>query len=161
MTIESYAIKIEEINQKINSLEKLKKVLSEKLMNEMDEKNISDFVIDDGDKKLLSIKNIKMSKIKYDIAKAKQILGNKVKQYCDKEYNVDKVELDIFLQKYPEIKRDLKKVISTKYNISESKIENAYSMGEINMDEIKCFSDIKTTNYIRCSRIKRQEEVNE
>lgn len=160
-SIKLYAMQIEEINNKIKQLENQKAKLSEKLLNLMSEKNEENFVVDDGSDKVLSVRSIQLSKIKFDVEKAKKCLGDNFKKYCDKNYTVDKIELDILLKKYPEIKKQLKRTIVANYDINKSKIEQARQLGEISASEIKSFSEQTLTNYVKIQRVKRQENSNE
>ena len=155
------AWRIENLSTQIKELEAKKKQMSEKLLSIMNKKEVQNFTVDDGEEKILSVRNIEISKIKYDVEKARAVLGRDFKKYCNKTFEVDKVELEVFLYKYPEFKKELKKFLSANYSIAENKIEKAYELGELPMEKLKKFSEFSCSNYVKLQRIKRQEEDDE
>jgi hypothetical protein len=86
--------------------------------------------------------------IRYDIARAKELLGKKkCKQFIDSSYEVCDIEKLKDLAKNHGISpQELKDCLSVNEKVNNKKLDNLYDLGEIDFEEVEKFAEVKLTS---------------
>lgn len=149
-------VKIELTNKELDELGEKKKVLVGGLKEYMSEKSLEEILVDDDEKKLLSARMSTTTKVTYDIEKLKKCLSKKqLQMILDKAYVVNEALLREFLKARPELKNELKKMISSVDAVSEQRLSAALTCGSITLDEIKDAYKVAETKTLTVRRKKR------
>lgn len=149
-------VKIELTNKELDELGEKKKVLVSGLKEYMSEKCLEEILVDDDEKKMLSARMSTTTKVTYDIEKLKKCLSKKqLQMILDKAYVVNEALLREFLKVRPELKNELKKMISSVDAVSEQRLSAALTCGSITLDEIKDAYKVTETKTLTVRRKKR------
>lgn len=149
-------VKIELTNKELDELGEKKKIFVGGLKEYMSEKCLEEILVDDDEKKLLSARMSTTTKVTYDIEKLKKCLSKKqLQMILDKAYVVNEALLREFLKARPELKNELKKMISSVDAVSEQRLSVALTCGSITLDEIKDAYKVTETKTLTVRRKKR------
>lgn len=140
-------IKDEHAKQETKGLEQLKA--------KMVEKDVEEYIVDDGQDKVLSALLYKRVSIKYDLEKLKRNLSKqKLKAVSDSFLTVEEQGLRDFLKAHPNLKDELKQFIRKQSFINEAKLESMFQAGIIDVKDLKDCYTTTATNVLKLQRKK-------
>ena len=119
------------------------------------------FLLDKSGEKTFTLKDLEFSPksltcmvcekkdVRYDLQRAKEILGAKCKQFTIKQYDVCDFEKLKTLAKSHGINiEEFKSCFDIKEKVDNKKLEQMYAIGDVDVEDVQEFMEVKTTRYV-------------
>lgn len=156
--IKNNMLQAEALKTDMDAMYKQTKEITEALKEGMVEEGIDEYIVDDGEDKVLSALVYENVQVQYDFEKLKQKLDKQqLNEISNSLLVVDEAGMQTFLRQYPELRKHLKRFISKVRVLNERKLDIAFEQGIVTLKHIRgCYT--KTSRHaIRIQRVKRKE----
>lgn len=143
--------KLKTNKDKIEQMEKDNEFIKNRIMNLLDKSKEKSFVLKDLEfsPKSLTCMICEKKDVSYDLQKAKEILGAKCKSFVNKKYDVSDFEKLKQLAKEHGISlNDFKSCFNISESVDNKKLEQMYQVGDVDIDDVQEFMEVKTKRYI-------------
>ena len=149
-------VNIEDVTQEINKATDVKKEYVNQLKSDMNENGIYEYLLDDGGEKNLSAVLTSKISANIDNAKVLQKLDKKqIAQIADVVYVCDIDGLKDLLKRYPELKKEFKKIITKVETVNDTKLDYALKNGIVTIQDLEDAYTIKEVQALTVRRKKK------
>lgn len=151
--------RLEQLNEEKREIENKIAKHREKIASKMQKYNYENFYVDNDEDTLLKESMIEKTKYIYDFDAILESLDKEQrKAVISKSYEIDSKAYKKLLKRHPELKKELKKIITVNKEIDQEKLANAIQSGIISIDSIKEHITEETSKQMLFKRIKRPDE---
>lgn len=136
-----------------------KKKATDELRELFRKKQAREYFVEDYEGKVLKAKLVERNKVVYDlIAMRENLSPKKLKLVSRSRLIADKGELREFIDRYPNLRDELRKAIKRVIEVDEDKLANAIEIGKVTLEDLEGCYKIESSEQIRLSLIEEKAD---